>query len=61
MHYNNFSTIHLQLNYIDVLEVAILLVTCQTKYEFKTEDVNLIVLNMITRINESKANQIMRT
>ena len=61
MHYNNFSTIHLQLNYIDVLEVVILLVTCQTKYAFKTEDVNLIVLNMITRINESKANQIMRT
>ena len=61
MPYNSFSNIHLRLNKIDVLEVVILLMTCQTKYAFKTEDLNLIVFNMITRINESKTNHIMRT
>ena len=32
----NFSTIHLVLNYIDVLEVVILLMTYQIKYVIQT-------------------------
>ena len=31
----NFTTIHLWLNYIDVLEVVILLMTCLIKYVFQ--------------------------
>ena len=45
----NFTTIHLQLNWIDVPEVVILLINY-----LKTEDLNLSVSNMITAINESK-------
>ena len=48
----NFTTIHLQLNYV----------SCNTFNDLsnkvcepnKTEDLNLSMLNMITRINESK-------
>ena len=31
----NYNTIHLQMNYIDVLEVVILLMTYLIKYVFK--------------------------
>ena len=49
----NFTTIHLQLNYIDVLEVITLLMTYPIKHVFQiTEDLNLSVFN-ITGINES--------
>ena len=33
----NVATIHLQLNYINVLEVAILLMTCLVKHVFQTK------------------------
>ena len=37
----NVATIHLQLNYINVLEVAILLMTCLVKHVFQTkQDLN---------------------
>ena len=54
-----FSTIHLVLNYIDVLEVVILLMTCQIKYVMQTKltdrkkGLNVSVFKMITGINES--------
>ena len=45
-------TIHLRLNQIDVLEVAILLI--KVCIPNKTKDLNLSVFNMIAGINESK-------
>ena len=52
----NFTTIHLWLNYIDVLEVVILLITYLIKNKVcvpnKVEDLNLSVFNMIRGINE---------
>ena len=51
----NFTTFHLQLNKIDVLEVVILLMTYLIMYVFQTkQDLSLSILNMITGINESK-------
>ena len=50
----NYTTVHLWLNQIDVLEVAILIMTYIIKNVKKTEDLNLRVFNMITVINESK-------
>ena len=44
----NFTTIHLWLNQIDLLEFVIF---C---FPNKTEDLNLDVFNIITRINELK-------
>ena len=53
----NFTIIHLQLNYIEVLEAVILLVI-YLKYVFKikrnSKDLNVTVFNMITGINESE-------
>ena len=50
----NYTTIDLQLSYIDVLEVIILLMTYLIKYVFKipnkTGHLNLSVFNMITGI-----------
>ena len=42
----NFTAIHLQLNYTNVLEVVIL--------SNQSEDLNLKVFNIITGMNESK-------
>ena len=51
----NYTTIHLQLNLIDVLEVVILLMTYLINYMFQIkQDLNVNVLNMITGINEQK-------
>ena len=51
----NYATIHLQLNYIDQLEVVILLMAYLVCVPNKTEDLNIHVYNIITGINESKA------
>ena len=51
----NYTTIHLQLNLIDVLEAVILLMTYLINYMFQIkQDLNINVLNMITGINEQK-------
>ena len=51
----NFTTIHLQLNEIDALEVIILLMTYLIKYVFQIkQEINLKVFNMIAGINELK-------
>ena len=50
----NFTTIHLQLNQTDVLEVIILWMIYEVCILNKTEDLNLSVFNFITGINESK-------
>ena len=55
----NFTTIHLQLNQIDVLEVVIwtiyFWIIFLIRYVLnKTEDLNLSLFNMITGTNESK-------
>ena len=47
----NYPTIHLRLNWIDMLEVVILLMTYLIKYVFQ---IKLSVFNMIKGINESK-------
>ena len=54
--YPNYTLIHLQLKYIDILEVVILLMTYRIKYLFsnKADDLNIIVFSMITGTNESK-------
>ena len=53
----NLTTINLWLNYINVLEAVIILMTYVT-YEVcvpnKTEDLNLSAFNLLTGINESK-------
>ena len=51
----DYITIYLQLIQIGVLEVVIFLMTSLIKYvPNKTDDLNLGMLNMIIRINESK-------
>ena len=52
----NYATIHLQLNQIDGLEVAILLYDLSIKVcvPNKTKDLNISIFNMITGVNESK-------
>ena len=52
----NNTTIHLHLNYINVMEVIILLMTYFNKVcvSNKREDLNLGVFKIITAINESK-------
>ena len=47
----NYPTIHLRLNWIDMLEVVILLMTYLIKYVFQ---IKLSMFNMIKGINESK-------
>ena len=49
----NFTTIHFLLNQVDVLEVVMPLMTNKVCVPNKTEDLNLILFNMITVINES--------
>ena len=48
----NFTTIHLKLKYIDVLEVVILLMTYLIKYVLQLKHPSMF--NMITEMNESK-------
>ena len=48
----NFTTIHSQLNYRDVLEVGDL--SSKVCFPNKTEDLNLSAFNTITGINELK-------
>ena len=51
----DYTTISMWVNQIDVLEVVILLMTNITKYvPKKTEDLNLIVFNVITGTTDSK-------
>ena len=51
----NFTTIPFQLNWIDVLEIVILLMTYLVQYGFKLkQDLNLSISNMIPGINELK-------
>ena len=50
---NTVKSFHLRLNYIDLLEVNEL--SNEVCIPNKTEDLNLSVFNIITRINESKA------
>ena len=38
----NYVTIHLRLIYMDVLEIAILLISCQIEYVFQTKQKILI-------------------
>ena len=54
--FKNYATNHLQLTYIDVMEVLILIVTYLNKVCVlnKTEDLNLSIFNMITGLNELK-------
>ena len=51
----NFTSIHLQLNYTEVLELVILLMTYLIKYVFQIKQyLDLSMFNMITGIIESK-------
>ena len=52
----NFTTIHLQLNSIELLEFAILLSNkvCVLNKLKKKKHLNLSVFNMITGVNEAK-------
>ena len=48
----NYNITHLQLNYRDVLEVVILLMTYLIMHVFQTENLNIYVFNMLTRKNQ---------
>ena len=48
----NYNITHLQLNYRDVLEFVILLMTYLIMHVFQTENLNIYVFHMLTRKNQ---------